>query len=112
AGGPPPSGERTARRRVLLHWIGVHSLGVAAALFFTLPFVFVVLTSLMSDQQALTRDLWPHTWEWGNYRTVLDTPGFLTWWKNTLLYAGLGTVLTVASSVPVAYALAKFRFRG
>jgi len=104
--------ERTARRRAVLEWIAVHSLGVAAALFFVLPFVFVVLTSLMSDQQALTRDLIPRTWEWGNYAQVLDTPGFLTWWRNTLLYAGLGTVLTVVSSVPVAYALAKFRFRG
>ncbi|GGQ67924.1 hypothetical protein GCM10010216_32160 [Streptomyces flaveolus] len=63
AAGTPPTEERTARRRVLLQWIAVHSLGVAAALFFTLPFVFVVLTSLMSDQQALTRDLVPHTWE-------------------------------------------------
>ncbi|HSY00303.1 MAG TPA: carbohydrate ABC transporter permease [Streptomyces sp.] len=107
-----PASERTARRRALLEWIAVHSLGVAAALFFTLPFVFVVLTSLMGDQQALTRDLVPDTWEWGNYRQVLDTPGFLTWWRNTLVYAGLGTVLTVVSSVPVAYALAKFRFRG
>ncbi|MFD9112442.1 carbohydrate ABC transporter permease [Streptomyces bottropensis] len=104
--------ERTARRRALLEWIAVHSLGVAAALFFTLPFVFVVLTSLMGGQQTLTRDLVPDTWEWDNYRQVLDTPGFLTWWKNTLLYAALGTVLTVVSSVPVAYALAKFRFRG
>ncbi|CAM5298484.1 hypothetical protein STENM223S_05684 [Streptomyces tendae] len=74
AAGAPPTAERTARRRALLHWIAVHALGVAAALFFTLPFVFVVLTSLMSDQQALTRDLSPHTWEWGNYRAVLDTP--------------------------------------
>ncbi len=90
----------------------MHSLGVAAALFFLLPFVFVVLTSLMSDQQALTRDLWPRDWEFGNYLTVWDTPGFLTWWRNTLLYAGLGTVLSVVSSIPVAYALAKFRFRG
>ena len=108
----PTAAERTARRRAVLEWIAVHSLGVAAALFFVLPFVFVVLTSLMSDQQALTRDLIPRTWEWGNYAQVLDTPGFLTWWRNTLLYAGLGTVLTVVSSVPVAYALAKFRFRG
>lgn len=90
----------------------MHSLGIAAALFFVLPFVFVVLTSLMSDQQALTRDLTPNTWEWGNYERVFNTPGFLTWWRNTLLYAGVGTVLTVVSSVPVAYALAKFRFRG
>ncbi|WP_239696165.1 carbohydrate ABC transporter permease [Streptomyces sp. Ncost-T6T-1] len=84
------------------------SLGV----FSVLSFVFVVLTSLMSDQQALTRDLTPSTWEWGNYERVFNTPGFLTWWRNTLLYAGLGTVLTVVSSIPVAYALAKFRFRG
>jgi multiple sugar transport system permease protein len=66
----------------------------------------------MSDTQALSRDLIPDTWEWGNYTRVFDTPGFLTWWRNTLLYAGLGTILTVASSLPVAYALAKFRFRG
>lgn len=111
-GGPQSPAARTARRKALLHWIGVHALGVAAALFFVLPFVFVVLTSLMSDQQALTRDLIPRTWEWDNYVKVWDTPGFLTWWRNTLLYAGLGTVLTVVSSIPVAYALAKFRFRG
>ncbi|MFC8826713.1 carbohydrate ABC transporter permease [Streptomyces sp. NPDC057137] len=103
---------RTARRKAVLHWIAVHSLGVAAALFFVLPFVFLFLTSVMSDQQALTRDLTPNSWEWGNYAKVFDTPGFLTWWKNTLLYAGLGTLLSVASSIPVAYALAKFRFRG
>lgn len=104
--------SRAARRRAVLHWIAVHALGVAAALFFVLPFVFLFLTSLMSDQQALTRDLTPDTWEWGNYARVWNTPGFLTWWRNTLLYAGLGTLLTVVSSIPVAYALAKFRFRG
>lgn len=48
----------------------------------------------------------------GQLRQGLAHPGFLTWWRNTLLYAGLGTLLTVISSVPVAYALAKFRFRG
>ncbi|MFF5924931.1 carbohydrate ABC transporter permease [Streptomyces hydrogenans] len=103
---------RRARRTALLHWIAVHSLGIAAALFFVLPFVFVVLTSLMSDQQALTRDLTPNSWNFGNYLKVFETEGFLTWWKNSLLYAGLGTVLVVVSSLPVAYALAKFRFRG
>ncbi|MET9564962.1 carbohydrate ABC transporter permease [Streptomyces tauricus] len=111
-GAPVTPAERTARRRALLEWIAVHALGVAASLFFVLPFVFVVLTSLMSDDQTLTRDLVPDTWEWGNYAKVFDTPGFLTWWRNTLLYAGVGTALTVASSIPVAYALAKFRFRG
>ena len=109
---PASPAERTARRKALLEWVAIHSLGIAGALFFTLPFVFVFLTSLMSDSQALSRDLIPHTWEWGNYQRVFDTPGFLTWWRNTLVYAGLGTVLTVVTTVPVAYALAKFRFRG
>ncbi|WP_419994980.1 carbohydrate ABC transporter permease [Streptomyces boninensis] len=103
---------RSARRKALLNWIAVHALAIAAALFFALPFVFLLLTAVMSDQQALTRDLWPNTWQWGNFAEVWDSPGFLTWWRNTLLYAGLGTLLSVLSSLPVAYALAKFRFRG
>ncbi|MBC9718072.1 carbohydrate ABC transporter permease [Streptomyces sp. TRM66268-LWL] len=106
------SAGRKARRKAALEWVAVHSLAIAAGLFFLLPFVFVFLTAVMSDDQALTRDLWPKTWEWGNFGTVWETPGFLTWWKNTLLYAGLGTLLAICSSLPVAYALAKFRFRG
>jgi multiple sugar transport system permease protein len=100
------------RRQRVLEWVGIHAIAVAAALFFVLPFVFVFLTALMSDQQALTRDFWPNTWEWGNLSTVWNTRGFLTWWKNTVFYAGLGTLLTLVSSIPVAYALARFRFRG
>ncbi|WP_457033938.1 carbohydrate ABC transporter permease [Kitasatospora sp. P5_F3] len=103
---------KVARRRATLHWVAVHSLAIAAALFFVLPFVFVFLTSVMTDRQAITADLWPHTWQWDNFVKVWQTDGFLTWWRNTLLYAGLGTVLTVVSSLPVAYAMAKFRFRG
>lgn len=103
---------RTARRKALLHWIAVHCLGIAAALFFIMPFVFILLTSLMDDRQALTSALWPRSWNWDNYANVWNAPGFLTWWRNTLMYAGLGTLFTVVSSLPVAYALAKFRFRG
>ncbi|MDF6021106.1 carbohydrate ABC transporter permease [Streptomyces sp. JH34] len=109
-----PSGADAARhrRKRILNWIAVHSVAVALALFFVLPFVFVLLTSVMSDDQAMSGDLWPGSWNWSNYSTVFHTPGFLDWWRNSLMYALLGTVFTVCSSVPVAYALAKFRFRG
>jgi multiple sugar transport system permease protein len=96
----------------VVNWVAVHTLAVAAALFFVLPFVFVALTALMTDQQALTRSFWPDPWQWDNLRTVWEAPGFLTWWKNSLLYAVLGTTLTLLSSIPVAYALARFKFRG
>lgn len=74
ATGLPSGARRAAARKAALHWIAVHALGIAAALFFVLPFVFVFLTAVMSDSQALTRDLWPRTWEWGNFTTVWDTP--------------------------------------
>ncbi|AKU14722.1 carbohydrate ABC transporter permease [Luteipulveratus mongoliensis] len=101
-----------ARARPTLEWIALHALAIAAALFFALPFLFVILTALMSDQQALTRDLWPHQFVWHNLVDVWNTPGFSTWWRNTIIYAVAGTALTLLSSIPVAYALAHFRFRG
>jgi multiple sugar transport system permease protein len=100
------------QRRAALEWVALHAVAIAVALFFVLPFVFVALTSLMSDQQTLTRDLWPATWQWRNFVDVWHTAGFATWWRNTIVYATSGTLLTVVSSIPVAYALAKFRFRG
>ncbi|MFD9909603.1 carbohydrate ABC transporter permease [Streptomyces sp. NPDC059063] len=111
AGRRSPAAARARRKRVL-HWIAVHSVALAVALLFVLPFVFVFLTSVMSDSQAMSGDLWPSSWHWENYRTVFETEGFLTWWRNSLMYAGLGTLFTVCSAIPVAYALAKFRFRG
>ncbi len=102
----------TYRRRRILEWVAVHSLAVALGLLFVLPFVFVVLQSLMSDQQSLTRDLWPQPFAWHNLVDVWNTPGFSTWWRNTIVYAVSGTILTLVSSMPVAYALAYFRFRG
>jgi len=96
----------------MLQWVALHSFAVGVAILFALPFVFVVLTALMSDQQSLTRDLWPNPFAWHNLVDVWHTPGFTTWWRNTLVYAVLGTALTLLSSLPVAYALAYFRFRG
>ncbi|MFI6737333.1 carbohydrate ABC transporter permease [Nonomuraea sp. NPDC050451] len=104
-------GVRARRRRVLV-WIATHALAIALALMFLAPVVFMALTALMTDQQALTSDLWPHSWNWDNFAVVFEKSMLLRWTANTLMYAVLGTVFTVVSSVPVAYALAKFRFPG
>jgi len=100
-----------ARRRRVLEWIAVHSLAIVAAVFFAGPFVLMLVTSVMPDNQALSGALWPSHWQWSNFRAVWDRAGFLTWYRNTLLYAVPVTVLTVVSSVPAAYAMAKFRYK-
>jgi len=97
---------------MVIRFVAKHSVAVALALLFVLPFVFVFLTSVMSNGQALTSTLWPTEWHWENYVKVFQTPNFLLWWRNTLIYAGVGTVLMLASSLPAAYAMAKLRFHG
>ncbi|GAA3675572.1 carbohydrate ABC transporter permease [Nonomuraea antimicrobica] len=111
ARGPRLDGAR-ARRRRLLSWVATHALAIALALMFLAPIVFIALTALMTDQQALTSDLWPRSWNWANFAEVFEKSLLLRWAGNTFMYAALGTLFTVLSSVPVAYALARFRFRG
>ncbi|GAA1987351.1 carbohydrate ABC transporter permease [Catenulispora subtropica] len=116
AGTPAVSARRAsvarARRRRILVWIADHTVAVSLVVLFTFPLVFIVLTSVMTDQQALTPDLWPRHWQWSNYAEVFRRAPVFTWLRNTVVYAVLATAAMLVSSVPIAYALARFRFRG
>lgn len=101
----------TGPRRAL-YWIAVHSTGLALGVMFLLPLVFVLLTALMSDQQALTADMWPDEWHWENFADVFVKAPMLTYLGNSLLYSATATLGMLLSSIPVAYALAKLRWRG
>ena len=68
---PPPGRAHATPQGACCTGSPCTRLAIAAALFFVLPFVFVFLTSVMSDQQALTGDLWPRSWHWSNYVDVL-----------------------------------------
>lgn len=100
------------RRRRFLRTIADHAIGIAFAVMFALPFVFVILTSLMTQQQALTRDLWPHPFQWSNYTEIFKLEPVLRYTWNTFVYAALASVGVVLSCVPVAYALSRMRWRG
>jgi len=102
----------TERRRRLIRSTGTHALLIVLCVVFLMPFVFVFLTSVMSQQQALTRRLWPAPFVWGNYAEVFRFEPILHYAWNTVVYAGLATVGVIVSSVPVAYALARMRWRG
>jgi multiple sugar transport system permease protein len=100
------------RRRRLLLAVANHSLLIAAAVAFLAPFVFIFLTALMSNEQALSSRLWPHPFVWHNFIDVFTKAPFWRWTLNTLEYSVLATVGAVVSSVPVAYALSRLRWRG
>ena len=105
---PPAS----VRRRRFLIGVAEHSILIAAAIAFLAPFVFIAATAVMSHQQALSPDLWPRPFRWRNFVDVFETAPMLRWALNTALYAGLGTLGVLVSSIPVAYALSRLRWRG
>jgi multiple sugar transport system permease protein len=105
----PPAAVR--RKRFLLA-VADHSILIVLAVAFLLPFVFITLTALMTSQQALSSDLWPDPFQWSNFVDVFHRAPFWRWTLNTMMYSGLATLGLLVSSIPVAYALAKLRWRG
>src|ERR671936_1231809 len=105
----PPAAVR--RKRLLLA-VANHSLLIAAAIAFLAPLAFMTLTALMTNNQALSPSIWPHPIRWSNFYDVFVKAPFWRWTLNTLQYSVLATIGVVVSSVPVAYALARLRWRG
>jgi len=100
------------RRRQFLVSVAEHSLLIAVAAAFILPVVFVFLTSLMTDHQALSTKLWPEPFRWENYIDVFRHSPLWRWTLNSFIYSSLATLGLLVSSIPVAYAFARLRWRG
>ena len=112
---PAPPATVAARRplrRRLLEGVAEHALAIALSLCFILPLAVCVLTAFMTQEQASTGELRPDPWHWGNFQEVFQVMPFARDLWNTVLYATLSAVGVVASSVPVAYAVARMRWRG
>ena len=104
--------RQRAKRKRMLNSVARHSLLIAVAIVFLSPFIFVIFTSLMTRDQALTRAIWPHPFRFQNYADVLSNEPLLRWTWNTFLIAFLSSIGVVISCAPPAYALSRMRFRG
>jgi multiple sugar transport system permease protein len=96
----------------------VYHVFVSASCFIMLyPILWMVASSLKETSEIWTnatalipnRPTLQHYIEgWAGFGGIT----FATFWKNSFIYAGLGTIASVASSAVVAYAFAKIRFVG
>lgn len=98
------------RRRPWLKYIFL----VILALVFLYPFVWVVTTSLKTNQETLTNPtaLLPAVPQWGNYPTVIGT---LNFWRETVnsLVMALGVTLgQILLAALAGYAFARLQFFG
>lgn len=103
---------RVSRKpRKPLLWIAEHAALVTIAVLMIAPVVFVILTSLMTSDQALTASVIPNPLDWSNYARVFTELPLARWFGNSALYAVLATLFMLLSSVPAAYALAQIEFK-
>ena len=100
------------KRRRFLSSVATHSMLIVTSIMFLLPMVFIVTTSLMTDQQSLTRKIWPEPFVWSNFLDVFSRIDLWRYTLNTMLIATISTFGIVLSCVPVAYALSRMQWRG
>ncbi len=100
------------RRRRFLATIARHAVLIAVATLFVAPFFFILMTALMTNEQAVTPSFIPHPFVWSNFADVFDRIPMLSYTWNTFQIALGSTIGVVVSCVPVAYALSRMRWRG
>ncbi len=108
----PPLRSRRYKRETFLAFVSRWCVVIALTVIFVGPVIFIALTAVMSNDQALTSQLWPHSWHWDNFGTVFRKAPLVRYFANTLLYAVLSTAFLLLSSIPAAYAMARLRWKG
>jgi multiple sugar transport system permease protein len=107
---------RTTKRnlRKMLSSVLKHAALIPAAFIFLLPFLWMVSTSLKSNQQLYVYPpiLWPIPAHWENYPTAVTYIDFFLYLRNTLIIAVLSTIGAVISCSLVAYSLARIPWPG
>ncbi|MGH2531034.1 MAG: carbohydrate ABC transporter permease [Thermomicrobiales bacterium] len=81
---------------------------------FILPFLWMISTSLKSNEQILA---WPPTWipnpiQWSNYSGALDVVPFLRYTWNTAVISALTIFGSLISSTLVAYGFSRLEWPG
>ena len=118
---PPAGGSRSARparrRRPLRRHLPStlrHVILIVASVIFFGPFVWMVLVSFKSAQEALSvpPTFLPTEWHPENYTRLFEIAPFGRFYVNTIVVAVLSTAGQVITSLMAGYAFARLRFRG
>ncbi|GAB2895655.1 carbohydrate ABC transporter permease [Paraburkholderia jirisanensis] len=91
--------------------IGLPLLALIWLIVTTLPFLFVVATSLKTPEETYSSPVWalPQRVFFGNYVAVLEGPYF-QYFRNSVFVVGVSVLLIVLVSAMAAYAFARLRF--
>ncbi|WP_408011371.1 carbohydrate ABC transporter permease [Pseudalkalibacillus sp. A8] len=87
---------------------------IIASVFFIVPFIWMVSTSLKPLTQVLSYppEWIPKPFQWSNYLNAMDYIPFFTYLDNTVVITLLSTFGVVLSCPLVAYSFAKLEWKG
>jgi multiple sugar transport system permease protein len=107
----PDKGQKLMR---WLAWTGNHLLIICLSLLFALPFIWMLATSLKTDEQIYrVPPIWiPDPIRWLNYPEALTYVPFGLYFLNTIKYGLLTTIGATLSSAFIAYGFSRIRWRG
>jgi multiple sugar transport system permease protein len=106
------SGSISRERRWALIWS--YFFLVLFAVFFLLPPVYMLITSLKTSAEisAATNPWWVYEPTLENYVALLSSPQYLTYFRNSALVSVIVVTITMLISVPAAFALSRMKFWG
>jgi raffinose/stachyose/melibiose transport system permease protein len=90
-----------------------HVLLVLVCLVFGYPLIWMVLGAFKT-QQTFFSDLWglPQHWNWSNFSDAWSTGHIGRYLLNSIIVTGVSVLLVLGLGYPLAYAIARMRFRG
>jgi multiple sugar transport system permease protein len=118
---PAPARPSWSRDRIetvtfgVLRWVVIAVLVLVTAF----PFYYMVVLSVRTLDEVVARpaQLWPDTFDWSTYASVLAPAdaggqGFLVFLRNSAILAVLTVLFTLLAAIPGAYAISRLEFFG
>ncbi|MDC7125506.1 MAG: carbohydrate ABC transporter permease [Spirochaetales bacterium] len=92
----------------------IYAVLVFGSFWMLLPFVWMILTSLKSLQEAISvPPVWfPSKPLWSNYQKALSVAPFGRYFLNTVIVSSVNTVLTIIVTILAAFSFARLKFVG
>jgi multiple sugar transport system permease protein len=85
---------------------------VVLAILVLIPIAYTLLLSVTPDTEVGSGNLIPSQWALGNYIQMWTTVNLAQGLRNSLVIAGIASVIAVVLAVGAAYIITRFRFRG
>lgn len=78
------------------------------------PFIYMILSSLMTYQEAtsIPPTFIPETLQWSNFSQAMKQAPFGRYFINTIFVSGVSTLGTIVTSILAAFAFVKLEFKG